>query len=64
MIQSGVGLSDSILVNVLGSIKRAIADIKGFDTTLSEGYNGTFHDGDGNIVTVVKGLIQSVEADV
>lgn len=54
--------SPNIINQLLSAIQAAITDIKMFYDNLSAGWSGTFTDGDGNIVTVVSGLVVSVEA--
>jgi len=62
IIHSGNNNSPNIINQLLSAIQAAITDIKMFYDNLSAGWSGTFTDGDGDIVTVVSGLVVSVEA--
>jgi len=54
--------SPNIINQLLSAIQAAITDIKMFYDNLSAGWSGTFTDGSGQTVTVVSGLVISVEA--
>ena len=62
IIHSGNNNSPNIINQLLSAIQAAITDIKMFYNNLSAGWSGTFTDGDGGTVTVVSGLVVSVEA--
>ena len=62
IIHSGNNNSPNIINQLLSAIQAAITDIKMFYDNLSAGWSGTFTDGDGGTVTVVSGLVVSVEA--
>ena len=62
IIHSGNNNSPNIINQLLMAIQAAITDIKMFYDNLSAGWSGTFTDGSGQTVTVVSGLVVSVEA--
>ena len=62
IIHSGNNNSPNIINQLLSAIQAAITDIKMFYDNLSAGWSGTFTDGSGQIVTVVSGLVVSVQA--
>ena len=62
IIHSGNNNSPNIINQLLSAIQAAVYDIQMFHNNLLGGWSGTFTDGDGGTVTVVSGLVVSVEA--